>query len=251
MLLERHRMVRLDAERWPDILAAHPASQGIPEVVDWIAAGRPLIARRLLCDDRTGLVPLGLPLPPSLAKRRLSFAVPPETILSDEPPPLLADAGRDAPVAWQPTIAAIVALDPATRCFGSLAWAHLTGLPYLSATSDLDLLWQVADAAGAARLASIALIDAAAPMRLDGELITPTGLAIQWREWASDAPELPRRPTAAASSRVRRYSHDCTALESHRHRWRRDRSHGHHVPQGRDRHLPKTGSRQSGRYWCA
>ena len=190
MRFERHRIVHLDPACWPHILAKHSTSEEIPEVIDWIAEGRPLIARRPLCDDGAGLVPLGLPLPPSLGKLRLSFVVPPEAILSDSPPPLLTDAGRDAPVAWQPTIDAIVALDPWTRCFGSLAWAHLTGLPYLSATSDIDLLWQVADVAGAERLASLALIDAAAPMRLDGEIVTPTSLAIQWREWALGAPEL-------------------------------------------------------------
>ena len=147
-------------------------------------------ARRAACGDAAGLVPLGLPLPPSLGKQRLAFAVSPDAIVSDTLPPLLADAQRSAPRSWQPTIAAILALAPETRCFGSLAWDYLTGLPYLSATSDLDLIWAVADAAEAARLTSLSDIDAAAPMRLDGELVTATGLAIQWREWASDAPEL-------------------------------------------------------------
>lgn len=27
-------------------------------------------------------------------------------------------------------------------------------------------------------------------MRIDGELLTPQGHAVQWREWASDAPDL-------------------------------------------------------------
>lgn len=190
MRFDRHRLIYLDAARWPDILAAHPASRDIPEVVDWIAEGRPLIARRPLCDDGAGTVPLGLPLPPTLGKQRLAFGVPPEAILSDGPPPLLLDAAEHAPAAWQPTIAAVIALDPETRCFGSLAWAHLTGLPYLSATSDLDLLWQVEDAEAAARLAPWVQIAAAAAMRLDGEFVTPAGLAIQWREWVSGVPEL-------------------------------------------------------------
>lgn len=190
MHLDRHRLVYLDAACWPDILAAHPASRHILELVDWIAAGRPLIARRPLCDDGAGMVPLGLPLPPPLGKQRLAFAVPPEAILAHDPPPLLVDAASHAPAEWQPAIASIVALDPETRCFGSVAWAYLTGLAYVSATSDLDLVWQVSDAAAAARLAPIARIDAAAPMRLDGEFVTPAGLAVQWREWASDASEM-------------------------------------------------------------
>ncbi|WP_375380123.1 malonate decarboxylase holo-[acyl-carrier-protein] synthase [uncultured Sphingomonas sp.] len=183
-------MVRLDPARWPEILASQSAARGIPDLSGWIDAGRPLVARRAACGDGAGLVPLGLPLPPSLGKQRLAFAVVPDAILSDAPPPSLADALQRAPASWQPTIAAILALAPETRCFGSLAWEYLTGLPYLSATSDLDLIWPVADAAGAARLASLAQIDAATPMRLDGEFVTATGLAIPWREWASDAPEL-------------------------------------------------------------
>ena len=191
MRFERHRLVYLDPARWGETVAAHPALQAIPVVVDWVAKGHPLIARRAICDDTAGLVPLGLPLPPSLGKQRLAVAVPPDAILSDAPPPLLADAMRDAPVAWQATIAALVALDPETRCFGSLAWAYLTGLPYLSETSDLDLVWRVSTADEAARLVTaLARIDAVAPMRLDGEVVTPMGLAVQWREFASDAPEM-------------------------------------------------------------
>ncbi|WP_199743131.1 malonate decarboxylase holo-[acyl-carrier-protein] synthase [Sphingomonas ginsenosidivorax] len=188
MRFDRHRLVYLDPARWPGVLDAHPALRAIPAVADWVAKGRPLIARRPLCPDGAGLVPLGLPLPPMSGKQRLAVAVPPDAILSDAPPPLLAEAGREAPSAWQPTIAALVALDPETRCFGSLAWSYLTGLPYLSARSDLDLVWQVASADHAARLAAaLGGIEAEAPMRLDGEIVTPAGLAVQWREWASDA----------------------------------------------------------------
>ncbi len=68
---------------------------------------------------------------------------------------------------------------------------YLTGLTYLSDTSDLDLLWQVpakGDADGL--VAAVARIEAEAPVRIDGELLTPAGLAIQWREWTSGAPHL-------------------------------------------------------------
>lgn len=188
---DRHRLVYLDPARWGAIVAADPALRAIPAVVDWVASGHPLIARRALCADAAEMVPLGLPLPPPLGKRRLAVAVPPDAIASDAPPPLLADAMPHAPADWQRTLATLVALDPATRCFGSLAWAYLTGLPYLSAQSDLDLLWQVPHAGDATRLvAALIPIDAAAPMRLDGEIVTPAGLAVQWREWASDAPDM-------------------------------------------------------------
>ncbi|MEG8031297.1 malonate decarboxylase holo-[acyl-carrier-protein] synthase [Sphingomonas aurantiaca] len=159
MRFDRHRLVYLDPARWTKILGSYPAFREIPAVVDWVAAGYPLIARRPLCDDGAGLVPLGLPLPPSLGKQRLALAVSPDAILSDAPPPLLAEAGRTAPPVWQLTIAALVARDPDTRCFGSLAWAHLTGVPYLSETSDLDLVWQVARADDTVRLVAALVRD--------------------------------------------------------------------------------------------
>src|SRR5262249_16114758 len=115
-------------------------------------------------------IALGLPLPPSHGKRRIAVALPHDAILSTACPPLLADAGHIAPQSWHASIDRLVALTPEVRCFGSLAWQYLTGLPYLSAGSDLDLLWSLpASHPLEELLAGIAAIDADAPMRIDGE----------------------------------------------------------------------------------
>jgi phosphoribosyl-dephospho-CoA transferase len=69
------------------------------------------------------------------------------------------------------------------RVFGSLALAVVTGLDYLTDRSDLDLLLQVNRDTDLSRLtADLARIEAAAPMRLDGELIRHDGVAANWRE---------------------------------------------------------------------
>ncbi len=86
-------------------------------------------------------------------------------------------------------IAALVAFGERaalTPCvFGALLWQHLTGLPYLTARSDLDLLWNVSDEAAAAPLLRALLrLDAAGPIRLDGELVLPDGAGVNWRELA-------------------------------------------------------------------
>jgi phosphoribosyl-dephospho-CoA transferase len=73
--------------------------------------------------------------------------------------------------------------------FGSLLWQHLTGLPYLSGTSDLDLLWPVAGAVDARLLPALAALDADAPMRLDGEIVLPDGRGVNWRELHAAAPD--------------------------------------------------------------
>ena len=80
----------------------------------------------------------------------------------------------------------LLRLLPETRTFGSLAWQHLTGLPYLSDGSDLDLLWPLSSARQAGTLPSdIARIARQAPMKVDGEILGSAGGA-QWRELTGD-----------------------------------------------------------------
>jgi phosphoribosyl-dephospho-CoA transferase len=114
-----------------------------------------------------------------------------EAVIASEEPPLLSDARRAAPASWHSVITKLVTSDVKVRCFGSLAWELLTGLPYLSESSDLDLLWRIDGASNADALVDeIALIEAYAPMRIDGELVAPSGLAAQWREWRSGVSEI-------------------------------------------------------------
>ena len=71
------------------------------------------------------------------------------------------------------------------RVFGALLWEHATGLSYLTAQSDLDLLWSISDERSAALLVEGLLrLDAGGPIRLDGELELPDGAAVNWRELA-------------------------------------------------------------------
>ncbi len=189
--IERHQMVRVDPAAWRDVLSTLPQDLEGTVVAGWATRGWPLIGRRAACEDVEGMVPLGLPLPPSLGRRRLMLRLPPEAIRARHQPPLLQACSAIAPAAWRPTIGDLLAADADVRCFGSLAWQWLTDLPYLTPTSDLDLLWTVESAAEADALVErIAPIADHAPMRLDGELLLPSGQAIQWREWASDAPEV-------------------------------------------------------------
>jgi phosphoribosyl-dephospho-CoA transferase len=192
--LPRHMLAYVAPEAWATMIGAdEPAA-----LRDWAAAGRPAIVRRTLCDDGDA-VPLGVPLPPALGKRRVALRCPPHAILRTAAPPLLRDAAAAAPREWQVTIAALLLCDPAMRCFGSLAWQYLTGLAYLGESSDIDLILACAGAAEAdARAAQLAVIAADAPMRVDAELVATDGAAVQWREWRSGAPDvLAKSPDAA------------------------------------------------------
>lgn len=200
--LARHSMVKASASAWTAVMNRHPELAGEPIVAGWARAGRPLIVRRPGCSDAAGLIPLGLPLPPSHGKRRIAVSLAAADIVAFAPPPLLADAAAAAPAHWRETIDLLLQLLPETRTFGSLAWQHLTGLPYLTESSDLDLLWPLSSVRQAKTLPSdIARIAKQAPMRLDGEVTAPAG-GVQWRELTgTDEDEvLVKGPTGVAST---------------------------------------------------
>ncbi|WP_430912461.1 malonate decarboxylase holo-[acyl-carrier-protein] synthase [Methylobacterium sp. sgz302541] len=188
--LARHDLVDPDPAAWTALLAGRPDLAGLPHLSGWAAAGRPLVVRRRHPGEAPDAVPLGLPLPPADGKRRIGLSLPRGSVSRRTPPSL--DALRTAaPDFWRPTLDALDALARshgiACRAFGSLLWQGLTGLPYLSAASDLDLLW-FAGSVPRAFLDGIARIEATAAMRIDGELVLPDGAGINWRELHGAAP---------------------------------------------------------------
>ncbi|MBB3285051.1 MULTISPECIES: malonate decarboxylase holo-[acyl-carrier-protein] synthase [Rhizobium] len=189
--LRRHDLVYVRSEAWPGLLRGQVQGEMEPDVLAWAALGRPAIFRRRTCSDAADIISLGLPLPPNMGRKRLALACPPAAVIRTTPPPLLRDALAAAPARWCQAIGTLLESAPSCRCFGSLAWQYLTGLSYLADTSDLDLLVECGSDADARRVTAL-LTDVAerAPMRIDAELITPCGTAVQWREWLSGNPEL-------------------------------------------------------------
>jgi phosphoribosyl-dephospho-CoA transferase len=191
--LRRHTLVTLTGAGWAALFARDASLANDPLVCTWAGRGWPLVVRRALPGDAA--VPLGLPLPPSAGKRRIAVSVDGDALASIRPPPAL-DATIDvAPAAWQPALSDLHALGERCgapgRVFGSLAWQALTGLAYLSATSDLDVLFPLPRAGRVAVLLDgIAAIDARAPMRVDGELVRDDGAGVHWRELHARLPEV-------------------------------------------------------------
>lgn len=187
-MLRRHDLLRVTVSGWDALLRGNPTLADTPLVAGWAQQGFPVVVRRRLCADPADAVPVALPLPPSHGKRRIAFTLPHGEALA-LPPVLLRDAAATAPREWQDVIVALLRLGDSlgvTPCvFGALMWEHVTGLPYLTARSDLDLIWPVPDGPLPSRLlAELLRLDAASPVRLDGEIILPDGRAVNWREMA-------------------------------------------------------------------
>ena len=190
--MRRHDLLRVDPQTWQAMLAEHPWLAGLPLVGGWAAQEWPVIVRRPTADDTAVAIPAALPLPPCYGKHRVGFSLRPGPGVAARPPVLLRDAAASAPLAWRTMLTALMALGAQTgvapRVFGALLWQHVTGLPYLTERSDLDLLWAVPDHATAdLLLAGLCRLDAAGPVRLDGELELPGGGGVNWREMALSA----------------------------------------------------------------
>jgi phosphoribosyl-dephospho-CoA transferase len=183
----RHDLLRVDPRAWPEILEANTLRASLPYVRDWPAREWPLIVRRRTDQDEPALVPVALPLPPDGGKTRLALQVGSAAVRERVPALTLRRARTETPPHWDPMMTAL--LEVADRMgveptiFGSVLWQCLTGLPYLSATSDLDLLWPVRDLSSARKLVEeLAAIEAAGPVQIDGEIHLPDGAGVQWRE---------------------------------------------------------------------
>jgi len=192
--LRRHDLVFVSPAAWRSLLDERRDLAGEPVVAGWIDCGWPLIARRVAPGEADGLS-LGLPLPPSLGKRRIALLLPADAMVSTAPPPLLGEAIAVAPPAWRSTMERLVELAAShggqVRVFGSLAWRLLTGLDYLTARSDLDILLPLPHAGDVVRLtAELAALERTAPMHLDGELVREDGAGVNWREFQGGAHEV-------------------------------------------------------------
>ncbi|MGS0893314.1 malonate decarboxylase holo-[acyl-carrier-protein] synthase [Burkholderia stagnalis] len=201
--LRRHTLVTLTAAGWASAFARASALAADPVARAWAAHGWPLIVRRASPDEAAASrVPLGMPLPPSAGKRRIGLNVAADALATVAPLPALADVVGVAPDAWRATLRELDALGARCgvqgRVFGSLAWQALTGEPYLSPTSDLDVAFPLPDAARLAPLLDgLAALAARAPMRIDGELLRADGAGANWRELHARLPEVAVKTASA------------------------------------------------------
>lgn len=191
--MNRHDLVYVSPDRWRLLIKTSVELAENPLVATWVDRGWPLVARRANAGEGQG-VTLGLPLPPSAGKKRLSLLMQPEDVLAVVQSPSLTSTIRAAPRSWELTLLRLGQLakeqDVEARVFGSLAWQVITGLDYLTDRSDLDFALHIHRDTHLRPLADeLAHIEDDAPMRLDGELIRG-GSAVNWRELHAGAQDV-------------------------------------------------------------
>jgi len=183
----RHELLRVATTAWAQMLVSRPDLAAVPHLSDWVDNGWPVIVRRRLGDDRADLVPIGVPLPPSAGKKRISLMIPPEAVLKRSRPSSLWVARHAASASWQRAINDLMMLGArhaaAPTVIGSLFWQYRTRLNYLSPQSDLDLLWYASPGSSVrSLLAGVEAIERSEGIRIDGEVVFADGGAVNWRE---------------------------------------------------------------------
>ena len=140
----RHDLVWLEPFARAEPAAAHAAEAHI--IRRWITMGRPLVATRRRAVTPSDHFDLGLPLPPSQGRLRIALYAPAAAVREVRAAPSLQRVVDAAPLGWQGPLRTLEGAAGAAgigfRVFGSLAWQYLTGEPYVSDRSDVDLLWR-------------------------------------------------------------------------------------------------------------
>ena len=187
--IARHRWVRVPAEDRDSVVASCADVSMRDDVAAWLAAERPLVARASQPGEPEDQQPLGLCLPRTRGKRRVALSMKRGSFAQVEEAAALQVVAtvlpRESADVTRRLVQQAHALGFEARAFGSAAWQWRTGEAYLDVDSDLDLL--AAPPTRAALVAWLALLvrlDCASPLRLDGEIETPRGDAVNWRELA-------------------------------------------------------------------
>ena len=206
----RHDLVWLCDAGWDAAQRAATKAQQ-PALARWRQAGWPAIVRRRDADAGPDQVCLGLTLPiddSGAARMRLGLRCMHAEVARRRRPLSLREAAPALPPAWRAAGAGLerqaVAEGLDLRVYGSLALQALTGAPYLTARSDIDLAFFPHDAAQLND--GLALLDHySRQLPLDGEIIFPSGQAVAWKEWRNAV-------SAASGTRVLVKRIDCVLL---------------------------------------
>lgn len=183
---QRHDLVFVD----PKFFGGTPMDR---ELAAWAGAGFPFVQR--MQPGQAVACQLGWPRPLGAPQRRFGFSVPFDAVVWRSRPPRLRDVAAAAPDGWTQALRRAFTLEQAFNLrigvYGSLAWQGLTGLRYVHANSDLDLLVEGLDGlAPGDRQAAISRLIAGATPRVDGEAVLADRAAISLREFLKESSQV-------------------------------------------------------------
>jgi phosphoribosyl-dephospho-CoA transferase len=185
-MYSRHDLVWLTPHGWN--AAAQHAQPPDRDAIDlWRREDWPAVVRRNDVGAGADSVSLGIALPPRPvdgSKRRIAIRVHRACVARHASPLALSEALAAAPGSWRAQLAALDAGSAGCRlhAYGSLALQALTGRQYLTASSDIDLLFRPTTTGQLD--AGLQLLSAQlATLPLDGEVVFPSGDAVAWKEW--------------------------------------------------------------------
>lgn len=184
--LRRHDLVWLDADCWRTALRAPLPDASREPLRAWFAAGYPAVVRRQEAVP-PDVIGVGVALSPRHGKTKVSLLIARRAITRASGPLPLAAVITSAPARWRPWLARLAAdaraIGVEFQVYGSLAWQHVSGAPYVTAASDVDLLWQASDRGIIDRtLALLVHWQRASGLRADGELLLAPDMAVAWKE---------------------------------------------------------------------
>ncbi len=186
VVLPRHSLVWLHADGWRAVLAQTPV-QIHAEVIQWRDADWPLTVRRQDADCSGDQLCLGIALPPmGKDKVRLPYRVSECAVDKTRTALPLSEIVPALPITWRGPVMQMLAdaeqAGVVVQVFGSAALQSITGLPYLHAASDLDVLLQPSTRQQLDECVRLFLhFDQLLP--LDGEIVFGTSTAVAAREW--------------------------------------------------------------------
>lgn len=198
--LRRHQLVWLDEYAWYRVLAgassSHDPSQALStETTDclahWAQQRWPLVVTRqpaeVVAGPPDGVLALGLAAPARWGRQSIRVTASLRGVARQGEFPLAVALGPELPAAaqagWGLLCEGLARLGVVARVYGSYGWQQLTGMNYVHAGSDIDLLMDVSTAAQADQAAALLLAAESGPVRIDGELVFEDGAAVAWREW--------------------------------------------------------------------
>jgi phosphoribosyl-dephospho-CoA transferase len=200
--LRRHQLAWLTGAGWRHVLAGAPDdlpwdAQALDALRHWADHDLPLVVTRQPVHFRpvgAGRRPvepitLGLAAPLRWQRRRLLVEAPQDAVRrvggfarAAEIVDLVPEPAR---AGWLALCDGLDRLQVAARVYGSCGWQLLTGMAYLHAGSDIDLMLMVESPAQADAVVDLLQQATQLAPRIDGELVFADGAAIAWREWAA------------------------------------------------------------------